>query len=413
MSIQTRIYASGALAFGEDAAINNLLAAKYSAIIVWSVHVATTGDLYLNDTLFVSKGIYAESATMNLPARLAQLKKAGMQIIFSVGAGGTPDFTAIQALEKGTVPTKGNPLYDNFKALKDAMKNAGGDIDAVDFDNEDKMDTKTMVNFGIMLGNIGYSSVTFCPYDEQPGQVWTDTYKQLLAAKGNGFVSAIHLQCYSGGGGNDPQPWAQIISNGNTLLIPGLATSQAKPGPWWDEDTDQPGGSVVKTKSVAMYGHGDWSGLLRVGNYPSADIAMQRYIKGGGIYGGETFFFYCNGFLNLGPGKQFVPGDAVYFSGRPWWGSAPQCDGYSLSGGCSNIWDPPIPYPPSTKGSCPADLQSQYATWKKGKLPVNGGFIWTYDSIVQCLLSECCGETGQDVAKIATDYKQAIINGLS
>jgi hypothetical protein len=413
MSIQTRIYASGALAFGENAAISNLLAAKYSAIIVWSVHVDTAGNLILNDTQFVSNGVYAEAATMNLPARIAQLRKAGMQIIFSVGAGGTTDFTAIQALLKGGVPKAGNPLYDNFKALKDAMKNAGGDIDAIDFDNEDNMNVETMVNFGIMLGNIGYSSVTLCPYYVDP--VWTDTYNQLLTAKGKGFVSAIHLQCYSGGGGQDPQPWGQMIAQakGNTLLIPGLGTNQTQPGPWWDTDNNAMGGSVVKTSSVAMYGEGDWSGMLRKGNYPSADIAMQPYNKGGGIYGGETFFFYCNGYLDLGPGKQFQKGDAVYFGGKPWWGSAPQCDGYSLSGGCSNIYNPPIPYPPSTKGACPSDLQSQYATWKKGQYPVNGGFIWLYDSIVQCVLSGCCGEAGQDTASIATAYQQAIVNGLS
>jgi hypothetical protein len=413
MKVQSRIYASGALAFGETAAIDNLLTANYSAVIVWSVHVDTVGNLILNDTQFVSNGVYAEAAPMNLPTRLAQLYKAGIQIIFSVGAGGTSDFTNIEALLNGGVPTQGNALYDNFQALKNAMVQAGGDINAIDFDNEDNMDTETMVNFGLMLGNIGYSSVTLCPYYTDP--IWTDTYTQLLAQKGTGFVSAIHLQCYSGGGGNDPQPWGAMIAKakGDTLLIPGLGTNQAQPGPWWDGDTQQPGGSVVKTNNVAMYGEGDWSGMLRQGNYASADIAMQPYNKGGGIYGGETFFFYCNGYLDLGPGKQFQRGDAVFFGGTPWWGSAPQCDGYSLSGGCSNIYNPPIPYPPSTKGACPSDLQNQYAAWSKGKYPVDGGFIWLYDSIVQCVLSGCCGEAGQSTAAIATAYQQAIVNGLS
>jgi hypothetical protein len=401
MTKQARIYVSGAFAFGEAQAVNNLLAAKYAAVIVWSVHVNAQGALILNDTQFVSNGVYAEQEPMNLPARLASLRKAGAQIIFSVGAGGTSDFTNIQSLLQGGVPGPGNALYDNFKALKTAMVSAGGDIDAIDFDNEDNMQTEVMVNFGLMLANIGYQSVTLCPY--YVDQVWTDTYTQLLAARGKGFVSAIHLQCYSGGAGSDPQDWGRMIASagGNTLLIPGLATNQAAPGPWWDGSSQQPGGSVVQTNAVAMFQGADWSNLLRTGNYSSAQVAMQD------VKGGETFFFYCNGYLDLGTGKQFQPGDAVFFGGRPWWGSAPQCDGYALSGGCSDIYNPP-----STGGACPANLQSQYASWKTGTYPVNGGFIWLYDSIVNCLLSGCCGAGEESAAQICADYRQAIVNGL-
>ena len=410
MNPSTRIYASGALAFGEQAAIDNLLKANYSVVIVWSVHVDTDGTLFLNDTKFVSNGVYAETKAMNLPPRLAQLRKAGIQIIFSVGAGGTNDFTNIHSLLNGGVPGKGSPLYDNFKALKDAMMNAGGDIDAVDFDNEDywENDTaETMVNFGLMLSDIGYKSVTLCPYENMT--TWTNTYNKLTSKKGYSFVSAVHLQCYSGGSRNNPDDWAPMIagSNGATLLIPSLATNQAAPGPWWDEDLNQRGGSVVQTDNVAMYKGADWSGMLHLGNFSSADEAMYRYIKGGGITGAETFFFYCNGPLDLGPGKQFQTGDAVFFGGKPWWGSAPQATGFSLSGGCSNIYNP-------CPGACPIDIQNQFAGWKKsGKYPINGGFIWLYDSIVNCLLSNCCGEGEKGVGDIAKDFKQAIINGLS
>lgn len=406
MAVQTRIYAGGAFAFGQQNAVTDISNSGYNALIMWSVHVSSTGTLALNNTQIVTNGKYAEADTMNLPARLATLHKAGIQIIFSVGSGGVNDYHHISGLLNGGVPGPGNALYDNFKALKDAMVAAGGDIDAIDFDNEDYMDTPTMVNFGIMLGNIGYSSVAFCPYYTDP--VWTDTYNQLLTAKGNSFVSAIHLQCYSGGSNSNPQDWGPMIANakGNTLLIPGLATNQAAPGPWWDGDNNAPGGSVVKTPSVAMYGEGDWSGMLWQGNFSSADEAMQN------VKGGETFFFYCNGYLDLGPGKQFQKGDAVFFCGLPWWGSAPQCDAYSLSGGCSNIWDP---YPMT--GACPSDLQTQYAAYAQaaaqpGGYPVNGGFIWMYDSITQCVLSNCCGEGGDSTEQIAAAYQQAIVNGL-
>ncbi|MDQ2080973.1 hypothetical protein RA307_12340 [Xanthobacteraceae bacterium Astr-EGSB] len=396
MTINTRIYAGGAISFGGQPAIDDLIAAGYSAVIVWSVHVASDGTLALNNTQIVANGVYQEAQPMDLPSRLAQLRKAGVQVIFSVGSGGVSDYQHIGALlAKGSGP--GTPLYDNFAALKAAMVAGGGDIDAIDFDNEDDMQTSIMVGFGEMLAAIGYASVTFCPYFLD--QVWTDTYTQLLQQCGSGFVSAIHLQCYSGGAGQSPDPWGDVIAKagGNTLLIPGLATNQAGAGPWWDNGA--PGTSVVKTPNVAMYGQADWSTMLRQGNYPSADAAMQATL------GGETFFFYCRNYLDLGPGKQFQTGDAVYFAGIPWWGSAPQCDAYALSGGCRNIYN--------DGGACPSDLQSQYAAWKKGKHPPDGGFIWLYDSVVNCLLSGCCGGSETAPTTTAKDYRLAITNGLS
>ena len=402
MSTQTRIYAGGALAFGKQGAIDSLINSDYTAIIVWSVHVTPTGTLILNNTQIVSDGVYHEAETMNLPTRLAKLHKAGIEIIFSVGAGGTSDFTNIATLLNGKVVGPGNPLYDNFAALKKAMVDAGGDINAIDFDNEDNLNAEVMTNFGSTLAAIGYDGVTFCPYGSM--YTWQSTYSKLIKAQGADFVKAFHLQCYSGGVGQNPNEWGKMIAgeSGSALLIPGLATNQADPGPWWNGRTDSRGGSVVQTDNVAMYGEGYWSGELRRGNYASADDAMKD------VKGGETFFFYCSSYMDLGPGKVFQAGDAVFFGGKPWWGSAPQATGYSLSGGCSNIYNP---Y--STGGACPSDLQTQYATWKKDPYAPQGGFIWLYDSIVNCLLSDCCGEGKEDTAQITRDYAQAIIKGLS
>lgn len=398
MSPQARIYASGAFCFGEYVAVENLLTANYPAVILWSMHVHPNADLYMNNTLVVSGGVYQEAQPMDLPARLATLYRKGISVIFSVGAGGVDDFTNIGNLinEYGTGPS--NPLYQNFAALKNAMMKAGGDIDGIDFDNEDSDNATIMVNFGILLQGIGYSSVTFCPYTNTG--LWQSTLTQLVQQFGPDFVSALHVQCYSGGRGQSPQPWGELISaaGSNALLIPGLATNQAGPGPWWQNSVQQPGPSVKTYPSVAQYGNGDWSSKLRQGNYASADAAMQSCL------GPETFFFYCNQPVNLGPGKIFQTGDAVFFGGNPQWGSAPQCTGYALSGGCSNTYN--------NGGACPNDLQNQYQQWSSGKYPVNGGFIWLYDSIVDCVLSGPCGEGGDTVAQVAAAYKNAIVNGL-
>ncbi len=403
MPVSTRIYASVALAFGGQPAIDDLTAAAYETVLIWSVHVDTDGTLYLNDTRFVSDGVYGEAQQMNLPATVTQLRDAGMEILFSVGAGETSDFTNIGTLLAGGVPGPGSPLYDNFAALKQAMVDAGGDIDGIDLDNEDNQDASVMVNFGRMLAAIGYDHVTLCPASPFPGEFWTSTLAGLNTDPGVGFVNAIHLQCYSGGSGSAVpaviQGWQQMIADagsaGTCLLIPGLATNQAAPGPWWYEDA--PGGSVVKTPGTAMDPQADWSKHLFTQNYPNASAALQ------GVQSrrGPTFFFYCNEQVDLGPGRQFAQGDAVFFAGEPSWSATPQCDAFSLSGGCSDIYN--------GFGACPANLQEKYQTLSNIKTPPQGGFIWYYDSVVDCFLSGCC----KDPAATARAYREAIERGLA
>lgn len=397
MPASTRIYVSGAFAFGGQPAVDDLIAAGYNTVIVWSVHVAPDGPLILNDTQIVSSGVYKEATPMDLPARIARLRKAGVEIIFSVGAGGTCDFSSIKVLLGGQTGAAGNPVYDNFKALKQAMVAAGGDIDGIDFDNEDKLEADVMVNFANTLKRIGYAHVTFCPYSDN--QVWYDTMQRLVNAHGTSFVNAIHLQCYSGGGGNVDEVGSWVAgfkkAGGNALMIPGLATNQ--PDYPWYQCGQSPG--VTKVPNVAMYEGADWKNYLYTQNYLNVETALWKASTS------ATFFFYCRQPMVLKNGRSFNKGDAVFFSGVPWWGSAPQCDAYYRSGPCSNIYNPP------PLNACPSDLQGQYKAW--GNSIANGGFIWLYDSIVACLLSDCCSGSVKQPAATALAYRQAITNGLS
>src|SRR4029077_1090971 len=102
MTMSARIYAGDAIGFGGWPAINDLLSAGYNTVILWSVHVDTDGTLYLNDTKLASGGNYNGAFPFNLPARVARLRQAGVEIIFSVGAGGTKDFTNIGNLLNGS-----------------------------------------------------------------------------------------------------------------------------------------------------------------------------------------------------------------------------------------------------------------------------------------------------------------------
>ncbi len=440
MSISTRIYGGGAIAFGGEPVIADLQAAGYDTVIMWSVHVSGTdhtsgkgvqyykGDLILNDSRIVSQGVYSEQDPMNLPANLAKLRQGGkVQILFSVGSGGTSDWSNIQTLMGGSVPGPTNILYKNFKALKDAMEAVGGgDIDGIDFDNEDNIASGVMVDFGQMLADIGYRQVTLCPYsiadkEDPTNNIWIDTLEQLDTKVGAGFVSAIHLQCYSGGSSNATDGfvanWVNLINaamgrgfDGAGLMIPGLSTSQNSfDSKWWNTHTTpaSPGACVKQEAGVAQCANSDWSGYLKTVSNTKPDEAMQTAQGDGAV----TFFFYCKQGLQIGS-HVFSANDALFFTGAPSWGSAPQCDGYYLGCDCSGS----LNYVGVSSSGCPSALQSQFQAWKAyehGSSCPGGGFIWLYDSVMTCLTSSCCGGSTSDPVGDATAFRAAITSGLS
>ena len=78
------------------------------------------------------------------------------------------------------------------------------------------------------------------------------------------------------------------------------------------------------TPNVAQYGGADWSNFIKTVPNCTPQSA-QRIARADPNIG---FFFYCRGLLVLDGHAQFNPGDAVFFSGAPWPGSAPQADIY-------------------------------------------------------------------------------------
>lgn len=83
----------------------------------------------------------------------------------------------------------------------------------------------------------------------------------------------------------------------------------------------------TKTPNVAMYKGANWNTLIKRVSNSSPEQAKRIALQNPNI----TFFFYCREYMvleNLGAQGVFYPGDAVFFSGEPWYGSAPQCDSY-------------------------------------------------------------------------------------
>lgn len=88
-----------------------------------------------------------------------------------------------------------------------------------------------------------------------------------------------------------------------------------------------------KTPNVAMFKGADWSNLIQQAPNCTPQLAKRIALRNPAI----TFFFLCNEPMYLeptgpNPARQFNPGDAVFFSGEPWFGSAPQCDSYQKNG---------------------------------------------------------------------------------
>jgi hypothetical protein len=89
----------------------------------------------------------------------------------------------------------------------------------------------------------------------------------------------------------------------------------------------------IKTDNVAMYEGADWSALKQIVSNCSPQRAQRIALLDPTI----RFFFFAREYMVLtNPGwpepRTFQPGDAAFFTGKPWWGSAPQCDAYEKDG---------------------------------------------------------------------------------
>lgn len=215
------IYCGTALLRDPDV-IEDLRHSGFTTIVGWPIRVDPAGDLAFDDLPLVRDGRWVGDPAW--PGRLADLKDGGSvtRLSFSVGSGESTDFTHIHALmaEHGTGPT--SPLHRNFAALRQAVPA----IDAIDLDNEDHLDVATVVSFGQLLVGLGWD-LTFCPYKGR--EVWLDALAALWTWK-PGSVTGIHLQCYSGGLGNDPGDWKAAIGRRS---LPGLDLAGfIAPGLW-------------------------------------------------------------------------------------------------------------------------------------------------------------------------------------
>lgn len=83
-----------------------------------------------------------------------------------------------------------------------------------------------------------------------------------------------------------------------------------------------------KHANLAQYSEANWENFISKSTNVTPQEAMRIAFANPDI----TFFFYCREPVALGgAAAQYGPfeaGDAVFFKGKPWYGSAPQCDSY-------------------------------------------------------------------------------------
>jgi hypothetical protein len=149
-------------------------ASAFNNILLWSLHVnqpnsskgVALGDLTWNNTLLVSSE--SGSAVFDpgnqftkLAGRLNSLVAAGKKIFFSIGAGGTSDFTTIQQLY--STPAGQTTLQNNFGCLLQNLPM----VTAFDFDVEDCFDVPSTAWLTEILATKFNAAITYCPYEDQ------------------------------------------------------------------------------------------------------------------------------------------------------------------------------------------------------------------------------------------------------
>src|ERR1700722_20030348 len=187
----------------------------FTEAIVWSVEVNSSGDLNFNGEFpLTSKGVYVGNESYpDFASDMALLKQGSVQrVTFSIGSSNVGDWQDITALVQSQGTDPGSILYKDFQSLKAAIPA----LDAIDFDDENSFNLATTVQFGVMLGALGYHVLPDA-YDNN--SYWTSVVSEINSQL-PGTVDGVHLQAYAGGAGNNP--CSATWNFGAVPVFPGL-----------------------------------------------------------------------------------------------------------------------------------------------------------------------------------------------
>ena len=198
------LFTGGPIYKKSSTTINDLKTSGFNTVIAWLVHINKNGDLNLNmEFLLAQDGQYVGQSTWpNFQNDITDLKQSPTSVSrfeLSLGSseGGTFESVTHLVNLQGTGPD--SILYKNFAALKKAIP----EIDAINYDDEHNYQVDSTVKLSAMLSGLGFK-VTLCPYENE--SFWTDVASQTNSQKPD-TIDSVYLQCYAGGGGNNPCNW--------------------------------------------------------------------------------------------------------------------------------------------------------------------------------------------------------------
>ena len=203
-SANSGIYAGGPVYKNRSYSISELKGSGYTCVVVWTIHIDASGNLNFNAEFpLVQNGAYIGASTYpNFAGDIASLKSAPTTINrleFCLSAWGSSTFANIRNLINAQGTGTSSILYQNFQALRNTFPA----VDAIGFDDESTYDVNTATAFAVMLGGLGFK-VSLVPYTA--ASFWTSVATNTNNQRA-GTVDRVDLQCYAGGGGNNPCNW--------------------------------------------------------------------------------------------------------------------------------------------------------------------------------------------------------------
>lgn len=307
--------------------INEIKNSGFNEVVVWNIEVKPNGDLNFNGEFpLCSNGTYIGVSTHpDFAGNMASLKQGTVRrITFSVGSSNYGDFEDVRDLVNAQGTGPGSILYRNFQALKTAIPA----LDSIDFDDENCYDQSTMTSFAVMLGGLGYT-VALDPYTNR--DFWTSVAAQINTER-PGTVDLVHLQCYSGGAGNDPVDW----NFGGISVQPSVDSNSDSPSAtqsqmaYWRGEAGSTGGwmwlydqfvgNAASYARAINVGIGGPTALSAAGGSGSVALSWTS-AAGGGTYnvyrgtsaGGENAVPIKTGVSGTRYTDSSVPGGATYY----------------------------------------------------------------------------------------------------
>jgi hypothetical protein len=203
--------------------------ASYTTAVLWAAHVHPNGDIQMNDDI-VAQGGSIVSAAIPWTKLVTNLRKGTVNYIELSLGGDSPNpakkqkssFQNIKDLINKYGIGSSNPLYGNLQALQGALG-----LDAIDYDDENEYDLNSSVSLAQMCINLGMS-ISICPYDSGKLTYWVNLVNKINGIK-SGAAVASYLQCYSGGGSNNPQTWNQAFAKTGIQMTAGLGVNSSMP----------------------------------------------------------------------------------------------------------------------------------------------------------------------------------------